>query len=252
MLALNSALLLALAVYLEKKFKRRAPPQPDEQSLRLVSRLFTRGPAYCLAGIVFMIPFTAYWYGRNEVKSPATWTLTQPKEAPAYQPAFINSLTTKMLRYTEGWSAKWQTDNNRPFHGFYLQWDKGKSPPDNMNVHTPGGCLINLGIELVKEHPPVELNLQGHTMPVRFLQFRDHGRPLVHGLLRGGKQGLRRSRRCGIIRFLYLKRLRSVIAGRRNPGQRLIEIGLWDEVDQTTALGHLTKFLEQHIVWSSQ
>ena len=56
----------------------------------------------------------------------------------------------------------------------------------------------------------------------------------------------------GSFDFSYLKRLRSVIAGRRNPGQRLIEIGLWDEVDQTTALGHLTKFLEQHIVWSSQ
>jgi hypothetical protein len=248
----NSVALFFFAAYFEKKFRQAPIPRAPQNALDNYSRTHSRGPLLCLITMLVMLPFTAYWYGRNEARNVATWTLTQPTEAPAYQPAFINELTKKMLRYTDGWSAKWQTDNARSFHAFYLDWEKGKSPPDNMNVHTPGGCLINLGIELMEEYPNVNLDLQGHQMPMRFLRFRDHGRPLYMLYFVSENKVLGEAADVGSFDFSYQKRLRSVIAGRRNPGQKLLEIGLWDEVDPTLALGHLTDYLKHHLTWTQE
>jgi exosortase len=251
-LAINSGLLLALAALLERKFPRPTYRTPSSEALQGYSRTYSRGPSFCLAAMILMIPFTAYWYGRNEAAQPDAWTLTQPTEAPAYQSAYINNLTTKMLRYTDGWSAKWQTPNQRSFHGFYLEWEKGKSPPDNMNVHTPGGCLLNLGIEQMEEYPKMNLEIQGHLMPIRFLRFRDRNRPLFMAYFVAENEVLGRAADVGSFDFSYTKRLRSVLLGRRNPGQRLVEIGLWDEPDPGTAQKILTDFLTQHVVWNSK
>ncbi len=248
-LGINSGLLLLLATVLEKKFPRRSAPAPALEALRGFARRYTHGPAWCLAAGLLMFPVTAYWYGRNELKNPETWTLTPPQEAPGYAVSYINDLTTKMLRYTKGWSAKWQTDNQRPLHGFYLEWEKGKSPPDNMNVHTPGGCLINLGIEQMEEYPPMVLNVKGHDMPIRFLRFRDRNRPLFLAYFVAENKVLGEAADVGSFDFSYWKRLRSVVAGRRNPGQRLIEIGLWDEVDKDTAWKHIAEYLTKHLQW---
>ncbi len=248
-LAINTAALIFLTNFIERKFPRPPLKLAPAAALTRYARSYTRGPLWALAALLAMLPLSAYWYGRHEAPQAETWTLTQPTEAPGYATSYVNDLTTKMLRYTRAWSAKWQTDQQQPFHAFYLEWDRGQSPPDNMNVHTPGGCLLNLGIEQQEEYPVVLVDLQGHQMPFRFLRFRDRNRPLYLLYFAAENKAPGETDDVGSFDFSYSKRLRSVLAGRRNPGQRLVEIGLWDVPDPAAALTYLTDYLKKHLLW---
>ncbi len=44
--------------------------------------------------------------------------------------------------------------------------------------------------------------------------------------------------------YTYTDRFRTFLQGRRNPGQRLVETGLWDEPSETTARAIFTTFLQ--------
>ena len=175
------------------------------------------------------------------------WHLAPPVQEANYRPAIISDLTLRFIRPNSGWSARWNSPAGQPLHGFYFDWKPGRVPPENMNNHQPGGCLGNLGYELIKEFPPITITLSGTSLNARHLLFDDHGRPL-HLLYLVSEATAPDPTYTATARseydfFNYTNRLRSVLQGRRNPGQRLIETGLWDEPSEAAARAIFTTYL---------
>ena len=247
----NSIALFALAHWLAK---RSPAPKWGSKAVEWKwdpSPTLTRGSLACLLALVLMGPLVAIWYGRNESKIIPTWQLEEPKAYTGYKRAFIDRRTSIMLRYDDGWSAKWTSAAGNPLHCFYFEWEPGKTPPDNMNVHTPGGCLGAIGIHLVDEKKPMELMMDGHPMLVRLLRFEQQGRPLYLAYLVSTLQRNTERADEGSFDFSYGKRFRAVLAGVRNGGQRLVEIGLWDETSEEQARKVFEEFLTTHVKWKS-
>ncbi len=119
-----------------------------------------------------------------------------------------------------------------------------------MNVYQPGGCLGALGIELIKEFPPIPTLLWGTSLNVRHLLFDDHGRPLhllylvSEATATAADPTSLTAARSEYDHFNYTNRLRAVLQGRRNPGQRLIETGLWDETSEAAARAIFATYLQ--------
>jgi hypothetical protein len=192
-----------------------------------------------------MFPLTAWWYHRRVMPALPAWHLAQPVNEPGYRPAKIDDRTSLMVRHSSGWSARWTTPTGQPLHGFYFEWKPGLVPPENMNMHQPGGCLGALGITFIKEFPPIPIKLSGATLTARHLLFDDHGRPLQLLYLISEATAPDPSY-IAAPRFDYSwkDRFHTVLQGRRNPGQRLIETGLWDEPTETSARATFTTLLK--------
>ncbi len=242
-LGANAAFILFLGMRLARRNGRSAPVGPPAP-VRLTPGIPWRGPAICAAGLILMFPLTGWWYGSRETEAGPDWYLAAPVTAPSFREVPIDDRTAIMLRYTKGWSAKWQAPGGQPLHGFYFEWGPGRVPPENMNVHRPGGCLANLGIHLVKELAPIEVPLGREVLKSRFLLFDDGGHPLylIYLVSETHQSG---DTSHGPFDFTYGNRFQSVIRGRRNPGQRFIETGLWNAPSEDEARTVFTGLLTQ-------
>jgi exosortase len=213
-----------------------------------------RAPLLVFAfALLAIFPLTSWWFTRRVMPALPTWHLAPPVQEANYRPAIISDRTLYMIRPSSSWSARWKTPAGQPLHGFFFEWKPGDAPPKNMNDHQPSGCLGAVGIELIKEFPSLSIPvpLTGTTLNARHLLFDDHGRPL-HLLYLVAEatapdptftaaNGLEYSY------FDYSNRLRNVLQGRRNPGQRVIETGLWDEPSEAAARAIFTTYLQTWI-----
>jgi len=205
-----------------------------------------RAPLFVFGfALIAIFPLTSWWFTRRVMPALPAWHLAPPVQEANYRPAKISDEAMRTIRPTSGWSARWNTPAGQPLHGFFFDWKPGHVPPENMNVHHPGGCLGALGIELIKEFPPIPIPLAGTSLNARHLLFDDNGRPL-HLLYLISEATAPDPSYTAAARFeyTYSDRFRTVLQGRRNPGQRLIETGLWDEPSETAARAVFTSYLQ--------
>ena len=248
-LAANVLWLYGLAAYLTRQNPRPQPQAPasmPSERHRPASGIWQPAgfPPFILLifSIAAMFPLTAWWYGRNEGPPPPGWHLAAPTAQPGYRSLPMDDRTALQLLKPGGWTARWQTPSGQALHGFFLEWNPGQIAPDIMTTHLPGNCLSNLGMKLVKEYPPLQITLAGEPATARLLRFNDHDRPLFVLYL------LRENNPSGSIASpAQGSRLAPVIEGRRNAGQRLVEIGLWDEPSEPAARALFTALLQTNL-----
>ncbi len=246
-LGLNCAAIFLLAWWIGRRTSvvvEGSQSQPSKPTI-LVS-LPVRGPVILTIGLAVMLPLTLWWYGRHETTLLPPWHLEKPSAAAEFRELPVDKRTANMLRYSKGWSAQWKTTEGRPFQGFYFEWDTGDVPPENMNVHRPGGCLAAIGIEFVRELPPLTATPDGIPLTCRVLLFNDRGRPL-HILYLVQENSQSEAPPVNAFDFSYMTRLHAVRLGRRNPGQRFIEAGLWDEPSEVNAREIFTDLLNKWV-----
>ena len=205
------------------------------------------GVTLCLTSILLMGPLVYGWYARNEGPAAPGWNLAEPTAEPGYMSYPIDRRTSVMLRHNQGWSAKWRTSEGQPLHGFYFEWEAGQTPADNMNVHAPGNCLGAMGIQSRGEAEPFVVMLNDRRLTVRLLRFEDAGRPLFIAYLVSSLRQNEDAAAMGSFDYSYQYRLEAVWKGLRNGGQRLIEIGLWDEPSESKAREVFQKLIQAHL-----
>jgi exosortase/archaeosortase family protein len=221
-----------------------APRQPTSPSTALPS--FRSGWGIFAAACLLAWPVVEIWYRRGETPISGAWHIATPQAAQGYRPHPIADRTKIMLRYSDGWSARWQSPEGKPMQGYYFDWSKGKVPPENMNVHTPGGCLTAAGFKVVGEAAPLKFRTNGQEREARVMRLLDGERPLFVLFSVSSKAELENAKTYGFD-FSYAKRWLAAFHGLRNAGQRLLEVGLWDVSDEATARMLFTQFLEAQV-----
>lgn len=244
---LNIAVILFVGWRLSRATPRRAAvPVCPGDSTALTAAIPVRGPAILAGGLAIMIPLTEWWYGRHEVAASPGWHLAPPSSAPAFADLPIDDRTTLMLRYSKAWSARWMSKSGHQVRGFFIEWSAGRVPPENMNVHQPGGCLGSLGIDFVEELAPLSVPFGGVLKNVRLLRFNDRSRPL-HVLYFVDEISRPQDDNTQPFDFEYERRWDYVLNARRNTGQRFIEIGLWDQPSEAAVRSEFHAMLEEWV-----
>jgi exosortase len=237
-LALNFALVLIVARRLSA-----SPPNPSPTpSLPTPAHPATAaGPALCLALIFTGASLTEWWYQRSESTPLPPWHLAPPQDAAGFSQAIPSDRIVRTLRFSRAWSAKWLTPSSKPVHAFYMEWDKGAVPPENMRSHQPGICLPGMGMTLIAEHDPVTVpTTSGFPATARVFEFKDRGQPVFVFYIVQESSPIDPSTPPDSGNSLS-RRLAAVRSARRNPGQRFVELGIWNEPSPANAR---TAFLE--------
>jgi len=101
-------------------------------------------------------------------------------------------------------------------------------------MHRPEVCLSSIGMTLLRPLPPRVHVSEGVSIPFRVWLFRQGGVPVhvFQALIEEGREGTGETSQ---LDDSLHGRLRAVLEGRRNRGQRMIEVACWNLPDELSA-----------------
>ena len=166
------------------------------------------------------------WYRNREGKRPVpiAWTLEWPQESSSFKFTPIPEETRAILRYSSGKSASFRWNDGSAWQVFFFHWAPGKSSVQLATMHRPEVCLPAVGFRYVSEASALEMSLPGVTLPFSGGIFDcESGRVYVYRCLWEDFPitGLTRDRNFDMS---VTGRLLSAWYGRRNLGQRLLQV----------------------------
>ena len=169
---------------------------------------------------------TEVWYRFHEPSSPASasWRISPPKQRLGYCENGFRPQTRQFLRFDEGLDATWRDDTGLRWQLIFLRWNPGRVAAHLAKNHTPDDCLTASGHEILERSDPRRFSVYGLDLPFRSYVVR-------------GELGLARVFYClwqdrAMQRpfdaewLTYSNRLRAVLRGERNCGQRSLELVL--------------------------
>jgi hypothetical protein len=168
-----------------------------------------------------------------------------PRENSTFRELPFSDQTRQFLRYDEGYNGTWQEGANQRWQVIFLRWNPGRIAVHLAKTHTPASCLTAAGRELVSQSGLRSVAVQGLQLPFRLYVVKDESGPLhVFYCLwedRANAQSF------AATEMTYASRLAPVLVGRRNSGQRSLEVAVWGVPDQEAAEAALTRELEKLI-----
>ena len=200
-----------------------------------------------LGWILFVEAGTQLWYWSHERHLPATaaWRLELPRQNPSFRDISLTPKSRQMLRYDEGLNGAWEEADGTRWQAIFLRWKPGRTAMHLAKAHTPANCLTAAGRELVASSDLHFISINGFSLP-----FRSYVTTNKWGLLhvfyclwedRTDFQSFRPTH------LTYANRLTAALAGRRNGGQRSMELavdGIEDAIEVEAALEReLTKII---------
>ena len=192
--------------------------------------------AAALAGWLLVVEVGAEcWYRAHEnprTTAPLSWTVELPKAQPAFQELSLKADARRVLRYDQARSAAWDEGANLKWQAIFLRWNPGRLAAHLAKSHAPEVCLTAAGAQLTRQTGPRQLDIGGLALPFKCYAFTQ-GASQVHVLycLAEDRHGsLNTNGATG-----YRGRLQAVIDGRRNGGQRSLELAVWGIDDDAQA-----------------
>jgi hypothetical protein len=190
---------------------------------------------------------TELWYRSHEWEVPkaATWHLELPRENPTFRDLPFSDKTKQFLRYDEGCNGTWQQGGEQRWQAIFLRWNPGRIAVHLAKSHIPEVCLTAAGRELVSQSALRAVPVQGMQLPFRSYVVKDKTGPLHVFYCLWEDRASAQTFRTTIM--TYASRLAPVLAGRRNSGQRSLEVAIWGISDQQEAEAALARELEKLI-----
>ncbi len=185
------------------------------------------------------------WYRSHEstLPPPVTWTIALPRENPTLRQIPIPDNTRQLLRYDEALNATWQEPPGRACQALFLRWKPGRAAVHLAHSHTPEICLAAAGRSLVAKSGLDYVSVNGLRLPFRSYVADGDSSPLHVFYCLWDDRGLDRSFQT--IAATYANRLAPVLAGRRNSGQRSLELALWGFDDDHQAEAEFQRQLKR-------
>jgi hypothetical protein len=204
---------------------------PEAPSRTLAFSLQPLAFLFWLFAAEFLTEAWYRWHERN-LPAPVTWSLELPRDNSTLRDLPFSDKTRQFLRFDEGLNATWQEPDGTKWQGIFLRWDPGRIAVHLAKTHTPQACLPASGREIVRESKLQFAEVNGLNLPFRTYTVQDQGGTLhVFYCLWEDRQD---NRAFGPESLSYGNRLAPVLAGRRNSGQRSVELAVWgiDDPDQ--------------------
>lgn len=187
------------------------------------------------AGLIWLVVIfgsSELWYRAHErqlIARPA-WHVEWPRDA---QPSAIADTTRAILRYNDASSATWRALGDE-WWGFYARWEPHRTAAQLVRSHSPEICLPAIGRDFQGDLPPLQIEAAGAPLSFRAYRFAQNGRPLfVFVCIEEDKVARGASE---LPEWSTRGRLEAAWTGRRNLGQRLLELALLGASDSADAM----------------
>jgi len=189
---------------------------------------------FLLLWLAFVEIGTQLWYRAHErdLSPPIQWAVRWPKDVSGFKELTIAERARQLLRYDVGQNAQWQSDGEQ-WQVIYLRWNPGRIAAHLARSHTPEVCLTAAGHEL-KILPGLKtVSVQGMKLPFRAYSFPTAQGPVfVFYCLWEDRQ---REQIFDTESLTAESRMAAVRAGRRNLGQRSLEVAVSGMPDAAAA-----------------
>ena len=200
--------------------------------------------------LLFSIVGTEGWFRLHAQGATANlnWDLQQRKAGAGVSAVSIPSETLRMLFHPAGFSEHWSR-NGEEGQVFYFRWPPGRTAVQAVSMHNPEACLSGIGMHLRKPLEPFVYENQGVRIPLRAWLFESHGSPVYvfHAIL---QEGVKAGSGAEDPEDTLKGRCENLFLGRRNHGQRMVEVALWNLPDETSARKALDHYLDEAISFS--
>ena len=178
----------------------------------------------------------------------AVWSFKQPTRAARFEIVEQSSRVRGELRYDFHSGGRWQDAEGRRWVAHYFRWDPGRNAVRTVIVHDPRVCIGASGKELVQTLPGVSHAVGGIVLPFDGYWFRERGEDVfvfncvAEDVRRGPGQEPEGNE------VTMSSRLEAVRAGKRNLGQRRLELAVWGARDAATAREAFMELLRAQVV----
>ena len=190
-----------------------------------------------IAWLVAVFGLTELWYRGHEgqfVERPR-WRVRWPQANDTRRLLPVAETTRAILHYDEASSAAWEDPGPVRWWSFFARWKPGRSALQLVRSHSPEICLPAVGRIFRGERPPLSTQEGSIPLDFRVYEFDEAGRPLfVFVSIQDDKVGASEPK-AGPEEWNARGRLRAAWHGRRNLGQRLLEIAVTGFDDQGRA-----------------
>jgi len=210
--------------------------------------IISRPRSIVMAASLFLVAIslvaTEVWFRLHEGnEEPRSWFLKTREGYPGVAPVVIPPATLRMLFNPEGFSEKWITSAGVQGQAFYFRWPAGRTSVQAVAMHRPEVCLGNIGMRMKQALYPVNATVNGFMIPFRAWLFEQNGKPVYvfHAVVEDGGAG----RKPEAIPDTMTGRLQRVLGGRRNQGERVVEVAFWNVPDEISARSELMRYLRE-------
>jgi exosortase len=189
---------------------------------------------------------TEVWYRVHErhlIARPA-WQVSWPAGNDTVTALPIPDSTRVILRYDQAKTAVWEEPPGVRWWSFFAQWKPQRAALQLVRSHSPEICLPAIGRDFRATRPDVNVRTTAVSLDFRAYEFEQNARPLfVFVCIQEDKRLASATVDTG--EWNFRGRLRAAFDGKRNLGQRLLEIAVLGFDDFARADEALQKIAEE-------
>ena len=186
------------------------------------------------------------WYRAHETRAAPrdNWTVALPKDRQAYREVRLPEAARNSLRYTEAICGAWMESDRTVWQAVFLRWAPGRVAAHLARGHTPDLCLPASGYKLLSTSSMKKIPVHGFLLPFRTYVVQERARVgHVFYCLWQDNMDVQQIESDEILS--WGSRLGNVLAGKRNLGQRSLELVVWGLQDAQQADEVFERQLEQ-------
>ncbi len=178
-----------------------------------------------LAWLALVFAGTEFWYRNQErqlIESPA-WQVSWPQNE-TVAPLPIPDSTRVILHYDDAKTAAWEAPRGVHWWAFFAHWKPQRAALQLVRSHSPEICLPAIGRTFRTARPDVNVPAGLVSLDFRSYEFEQNGRPLfVFVCIQEDKLAASAAES---EEWNMRGRLLAALHGKRNLGQRLLEIAV--------------------------
>jgi len=182
--------------------------------------------------LVLVQTSTEIWYRSHQPGLPAAgsaWSVRWPESSPNYKERPVGERSKSILKYSAGRHASWSDANGLSWSVFFFQWAPGRTSAMLARCHRPEICLPAIGCKLIRSGRARIMDVNGYSIPFYSYVFEQAGKPVyvwwcIWDAASPPNQPVPNPTSDGSLPDKEI--LQSVLNGRRNSGQQVLEIAL--------------------------
>jgi len=177
-----------------------------------------------------------YRYHERELIPNHQWSVAWPVENPRFTKTSLPENSLAILRCSDSEVGGWQDDAGNQWSAFLLRWNPGKNSEQLARGHRPDICFPAAGARLDQDFGRVTLDANGIAITFRHQSF-ETGTKLLHVFYCLWSDRISPHGEPLVENGSYANRLEAVMSGKRNLGQKVLEIVLQgpDSSDEAVA-----------------
>jgi exosortase len=199
-----------------------------------------------LAWLALIFAGTEIWYRSHErqlIERPS-WQVSWPAGNDTVAALPIPESTRVILRYDDAKTAAWEQPRGVRWWTFFAHWKPQRAALQLVRSHSPEICLPAIGRNFRMARPDVNVRAGPVSLDFRSYEFEQNSRPLfVFVCIQEDKRVASGPADTG--EWNLEGRLRAAFDGKRNLGQRLLEVAVLGFEDFAQASEALSKTAEE-------